>query len=128
MHGRRLSSANAHGNLPGCSSGHQIKFLINRNLAALGDLNCVATSGLGIVRDGTFLAINLSGDNALGTLPAGLSLTSLNLHGMASVSIGQILCHDLCISGTDVGLVSSLAALLQLCCENGDCDGYQHGR
>ena len=42
-------------------------------------------------------------------------------------AIGQIVGHDLGVSGAQVGHVSRLAALLQLGGEHGDGDGHQYG-
>ncbi|MBQ3374106.1 MAG: hypothetical protein IJG40_13370, partial [Oscillospiraceae bacterium] len=46
---------------------------------------------------------------------------------MIAISVGQVLGHNLSISGTYVGLVGCLTALLELGCEYRDSDGNQHG-
>ena len=72
-------------------------------------------------------AIALIYQNRLG---AGLPIRNLLLGINADCnnrSITQIVGNDFRISGADVGDVGRLTALLELACENRDCDSNQHG-
>ncbi len=88
----------------------------------------IATSGFSVECDGAFRTIDLSDDNRLGrSLPARDLLAGFNSH-RSGFAVLKILNHQVGISGTDVGNVGSLTALLELVGENGDSDGNEDGR
>ena len=61
-------------------------------------------------------------------LPAISLLTKFYGLSIRSAGILNGRYHDFCVSGMNIGSISSLSALLQLACEYRNRDSYQHGR
>ena len=60
-------------------------------------------------------------------LPAISLLTKFYVLSIRSAGILNGRYHDFCVSGTNIGGISRLSALLQLACEYRNRDSYQHG-